>query len=52
MQKASDVAEMVFSKSLIKSLNLAENPITLKKLADILTPETLVFCMYALDPDF
>ena len=44
---------MVFSKILIKSLNLAEKslnlaekPITSKKLAEILSPETLVFsCM-------
>ena len=31
MQKASDVAEMVFSKILIKSLNLAENPYKIPK---------------------
>ena len=46
IQKASDVAEMVFSKILIKSLNLAEKPITSKKLVEKLSPETPLFsCM-------
>ena len=57
MKKRTFLAEMVFSKILLKSLNLAENPykiprfggkITSKKLAEILSPETLVFFMYGL----
>ena len=50
MKKRTFVAEMVFSKILIKSLNLAEKPITSNKLAEILSPETPLFFMYGLLP--
>ena len=57
IQKASDVAGMIFKKILIKSLKiwrkiqkkLAENPITSKKLAGIISPASLAFRMYEKD---
>ena len=54
MKKRTFVAEMAFLKILIKSLNLAENPkklaenpITSKKLAGRISPDTSLFgCMH------
>ena len=59
MKKRTFVAEMAFLKILIKSLNLAENPkklaenpITSKKLAGRISPDTSLFgCMSGKFPD-